>query len=134
MRLRAVLGPQIDVDYRVVSDAIPNKTYTREEFIAGFLSPERLGNEKLLTQHLLGQGYFKSVSASEIVVEWQQIAGHGRWIDGSPPSKKQVDRTCDGKSYMEQRYTKIDGYWKIAGLKPSLLYGVGELEDLVAEQ
>ncbi|KAJ5377420.1 NTF2-like protein [Penicillium cataractarum] len=134
LRLRAVVGPHIEVDYRLVSETIPNKTYNPKEFIAEFLSPGLLGNEKLLTQHLLGQCYFKSVSASEIVVQWQQIAGHGRWIEGSHPLKKQVDRTSDGKSYMEQRYIKIHGCWKIVGLKPSLLYEIGEFGDVVAEQ
>ncbi|KAL1895703.1 hypothetical protein Sste5346_005175 [Sporothrix stenoceras] len=131
-RLRAVVGPVIEVDYRLVSETIPNKSYTPDDFIAEFLSPNLLGNEKLLTQHLLGQCYVKSVSDDEIVVEFQQIAGHGRYIEGSHPLKKQVDKTSDGKSYMEQRYTKIDGRWKITRLKPSLLYEIGEFNDVVS--
>ncbi|PWY65414.1 NTF2-like protein [Aspergillus eucalypticola CBS 122712] len=134
LRLCAVIGPQIEVDYRLVSDTILSKTYNQEDFIAEFLSPELLGNRRLLTQHLLGQCYFKSVSPSEIVVQWQQIAGHGRWMESSHPLKKQVDKTSDGRTYMEQRYTKIDECWKIAGLKPSMLYESGEFEDVVGEQ
>ncbi|KAJ5122215.1 NTF2-like protein [Penicillium atrosanguineum] len=133
-RLHAVVAPTIEVDYRLVSETIPYKSYNPDDFIAEILSPKLLANEKLLTQHLLGQCYFRSISAGEIVVQWQQIAGHGRWIQGSHPLKKQVDKTSDGKSYMEQRYIKIDGRWKIAGLKPSLLYEVGEFGDVVAER
>jgi scytalone dehydratase len=88
----------------------------------------------LLTQHLLGQGLFKSVSADEIVVEWQQIAGHGRYIEGSHPLKKQVDKTSDGKSYMEQKYTRVEGKWKITRLRPSLLYEIGEFGDVIADR
>ncbi|CAK7238419.1 hypothetical protein SEUCBS140593_010669 [Sporothrix eucalyptigena] len=131
-RLRAVVGPVIEVDYRLVSETIPNKPYASEDFIAEFLSPKLLGNENLLTQHLLGQGYVKSVSEDEIVVEWQQIAGHGRYIEGSHTLKKQVDKTSDGKSYMEQTYTKVDGRWKITRLRPSLLYEIGEFNDVVS--
>ncbi|KAJ5786288.1 NTF2-like protein [Penicillium pulvis] len=133
-RLRAVLAATIEVDYRLVSTTIPMKVCGPEELIAEFLSPELLGNKNLLTQHLLGQPYFKSVSKDEIVVEWQQIAGHGRWMEGSHTLKKQVDKTSDGKSYMEQRYIKVDGCWKLAGLKPSLLYEIGEFNEVVAER
>lgn len=123
-------GPEIHVDYRLISATIPNKTYKQIDFVNEFLSPEHLGRQTLLTQHLLGQPYFKSVSEDEIIVEWQQIAGHGRWIQGSHPLKKQVDRTSDGKSYMEQKLIKINGDWKITGLKPSLLYEIGEFTEL----
>ncbi|KAL1895031.1 hypothetical protein Sste5346_005451 [Sporothrix stenoceras] len=130
-RLRAVVGPKIEVDYRLVTETIPNKTYNSDEFIAEFLSPNLLGNEKLLTQHFLGQCYVKSASKDEIVVEWQQVAGHGRWIEGSNSLKKQVDKTNDGKSYMQQRYTKLNGRWKITGLKPSILYEIGDFNEVV---
>ncbi|KAL4804546.1 NTF2-like protein [Aspergillus unguis] len=132
-RLRAVLAPTVEVDYRLVSTTIQQRTCSREEFITDFLSPDLLGCQTLLTQHLLGQPYFKSVAEDEIVVEWQQIAGHGRWIRDSHPLKKQVDKTSDGKSYMEQKYIKIDGVWKLALLKPSLLYEIGEFGDVMAD-
>lgn len=125
-----MIGPVIHVDYRLVSETIPNKSYNQDQFVEEFLSPGLLGRKTLLTQHLLGQPYFKSVSEDEIIVEWQQIAGHGRWMKGSHPLKKQVDKTSDGKSYMEQTLTKIDGRWKITGLKPSLLYEIGEFTEL----
>lgn len=116
-----------------MSTEIPHKTHTVEEFIAELLSPVLLGRKTLLTQHLLGQPYFKSVSAQEIIVEWQQVAGHGRWIDDSPSLlKKPVDKTSDGKSYMEQRYIKVDGQWKLAGLKPWVLYEIGDFADVIA--
>lgn len=57
------------------------------------------------------------------MVEWQ-IAGHGRWIEGSHPLKKQADKTSHEKSYKDQTYTKIAGRWKIARLKPTLLYEI----------
>lgn len=123
----------IEVDYRLVSETIQHKSYTADDFIAEMLSPDLLGNERLLTQHLLGQCYVKSATDDEIVVEWQQIAGHGRYIAAKSlhPLKKQVDKTSNGKSYMEQRYSKVDGRWKITRLKPSILYEIGEFNDVV---
>ncbi|CAK7204888.1 hypothetical protein SEUCBS139899_007650 [Sporothrix eucalyptigena] len=133
-RLRAVLGPVIEVDYRLITETIPIRTYTPDEFIAEFLSPKLLGNEKLLTQHFLGQCYIKSASRDEIVVVWQQNAGHGRWIEDSDPLRKQVDKTNDGKSYMQQRFTNLEGRWKITGLRPSLLYEIGNFNEVVLGQ
>ncbi|KAL4735872.1 NTF2-like protein [Aspergillus similis] len=132
-RLRAVLAPTVEVDYRLVSTTIQHRTCSIDEFVAKFLSPDLLGRQTLLSQHFLGQPYFKSVAEDEIVVEWQQIAGHGRWIKDSHPVKKQVDKTSDGRSYMEQRYKKINGVWKLAALKPSVLYEVGEFGDVRAD-
>jgi scytalone dehydratase len=68
-----------------------------------------LGNKNLFMPCLVGQPYFKSVSKDEIVVEWQQIAGRGRRMGASHTLKKQVDKTSDGNSYMEQRNVKVDG-------------------------
>ena len=113
---------------------MPKRVTDPEGLISEQLSPDLLGRKTLLTQHLLGQPYFKSVSVDTIVVEWQQIAGHGRWMEGSHALKKQVDKTSDGKSYMEQRYIKVGEMWKIAGLRPSLLYEIGEFSEVFAER
>jgi hypothetical protein len=57
------------------------------------------------------------------VVEWK-IAGPWRWIEGSQSLKKQADKTNDGNLYKDQRYTKIDGHWNQARLKPTLSYEI----------
>ncbi|RAL08233.1 NTF2-like protein, partial [Aspergillus homomorphus CBS 101889] len=113
--LRAILAPTVHIDYGRVSATIPTRIADSESFIAEILSPEHLGRETLLTQHFLGQPYVKSVSAEEIVVEWQQNAGHGRWDEDAANSRGE----STARSYIEQRYVKGEGPWKLAGLKPS---------------
>lgn len=107
------------------------KEYQSEEFISVFLSSQNLGQKTLLTQHLLGQPYFKSVSDEEIVVEWQQVAGHGRGqIDAEGTLSKRVSETSNGMSYMEQRYLYIEREWKLSSVKPSILFETGDLTAL----
>lgn len=126
----AALAPKVTVDYSLIVAAWGVKHYTADEFAALWLSEEHLGLPPLVTQHLLGQPYFKSVTADEIVVKWQQLASHGRRPDeeastnGGPPV---VNEMSDGRSYMEHRFEKQDdGRWKIAGITPSLLYTTGD--------
>ena len=128
----ATLAPKVTVDYSLIVAAWGVKHYTADEFAALWLSEEHLGLPPLATQHLLGQPYFKSVTANEIVVKWQQLASHGRRPDkdekaqdnGGPPV---VNETSDGRSYMEHRFEKqVDGRWKIVGITPSLLYTTGD--------
>jgi hypothetical protein len=56
--------------------------FTADAFVEEWLGPKHLGVKALATQHLLGVPYFKSVTEEEIVVEWQQMASHGRRIVG----------------------------------------------------
>jgi scytalone dehydratase len=89
------------------------------------LSAEHLGLKPLATQHLLAQPYFKSVKADEIVVEWQQLASHGRRRDELLDTSGTITETSDGRSYMEHRFIKVGGRWKIARITPSLIYQTG---------
>ncbi|KAJ5113790.1 NTF2-like protein [Penicillium angulare] len=132
IRLRAVLASFVTADYTGVSESLGCKTYTSEEFITTFLSPHALGKKDLLTQHLLGQPYFICVTTEKIIVEWQQLAGHGKAIpdgEGTGFTKRTSDR-CNGMSYMKQVYTKVNGEWKIAGLEPTVLYETGDFEGI----
>lgn len=113
------------VDYTSVVPAWGEKFYTSQEFANEWLSPEHLGNKALATQHLLAQPYFKSVTADEIVVQWQQLASHGRRSDRDS-GRKSIEETSDGRSWMEHKFVKIDGRWKIARITPELSYDTGD--------
>ncbi|GAM40330.1 hypothetical protein TCE0_038r12601 [Talaromyces pinophilus] len=130
-RLSATLAPEVIVDYTSVVPAWGEKRYTCHEFATEWLSPEHLGNKALATQHLLGQPYIKSVSEAEIVVQWQQLASHGRWEDESSVSgqsgkKRMIVETSDGRSWMEHKFVRIEGRWKIARITPELRYDTGD--------
>ena len=87
------------------------KQYTADAFVDDWLGPVHLGKAILATQHLLGTPYFHSVTAEEIVVEWSQIASHGRRVKGEDYTNPhcKVEETSDGKSYILQKLVKVEG-------------------------
>lgn len=82
----------------------------------------------LATQHLLGAPYFKVVTDDEIVVEWQQMASHGRRIPGEDPSNPmcKIGEISDGRSWMQQTFVKVDGQWRISLIRPEVIYHTGD--------
>ncbi|KAL5586837.1 hypothetical protein ACKLNR_015085 [Fusarium oxysporum f. sp. zingiberi] len=129
-RLLAALAPEVSVDYTLIVPAWGIKQYKAAEFAALWLSEEHLGLKPLVTQHLLAQPYFKKVTADEIVVEWQQLASHGRLqADGGgarDASAARINETSDGRSHMQHQFVRVGGLWKIATITPSLLYQTGD--------
>ncbi|KAH7420215.1 hypothetical protein BKA64DRAFT_752827 [Cadophora sp. MPI-SDFR-AT-0126] len=127
-RLRASLAPKVTVDYSLVVPEWGVKNFTAEAFVDEWLGDKHLGVKSLATQHLLGAPYFKSVTAEEIVVEWQQLASHGRRAQGedfrSPMCR--IDESSDGRSWMQQTYVRSDGEWRIRAIRPEVLYHTGD--------
>ncbi|KAF5560688.1 scytalone dehydratase [Fusarium napiforme] len=129
--LLAALAPEVSVDYTLIVPAWGIKQYKAAEFATLWLSEEHLGLKPLVTQHLLAQPYFKKVTADEIVVEWQQLASHGRLQQqedegARDASAARINETSDGRSHMQHRFVKVGGLWKIATITPSLLYQTGD--------
>lgn len=107
--------------------------YTATEFADEWLSPQHLGLKPLATQHFLGLHYFKSVTETEVVVEWQQIASHGRRAAGedftNPMCK--IEAESNHRSFMEHRFVKLEGKgWRIEGIRPSVIYQPGDFMDV----
>ena len=104
------------------------KHFTADAFVEEWLGPKHLGVKALATQHLLGGPYFKSVTDKEIVVEWQQMASHGRRVVGEDfthPMCK-IGETSDGRSWMQQTYVRVDGQWRVSVIMPEVLYHTGD--------
>ncbi|EFY85759.1 hypothetical protein J3459_013903 [Metarhizium acridum] len=128
VRVRASLAPSIVVDYSKVVPEWGRKKYEADGFVDLWLGPNHLGVKALATQHLLGAPYFKSVTEGEIVVEWQQLASHGRRLEGEDymhPLCK-ISEISDGRSWMQQTYVKVDEQWRIAEIRPEVLYSTGD--------
>jgi scytalone dehydratase len=104
------------------------KNYEADDFVDLWLGPIHLGVKALATQHLLGAPYFKSVKEEEIVVEWQQLASHGRRAEGEDHTHPfcKIGEISDGRSWMQQTYVKIDGQWCIREIKPEVMYSTGD--------
>ncbi|TVY76013.1 Scytalone dehydratase [Lachnellula suecica] len=129
-RLRASLAPDVTVDYSAVVPAWGQKHFTADAFVAEWLGPTHLGVKALATQHLLGVPYFQSVTETEIVVEYQQLASHGRKIEGedyaSPMCK--IGETSDGRSWMQQTFVKVEGQWRVSVIRPEVIYHTGDFK------
>jgi len=131
-RLHASLASEVDVDYTHVNPEWGVKHYTSDDFAALWTSEEHLGLKAMATQHFLGQPYFASITEREIVVEWQQVAFHGRKVPGEDytnPRCKITD-TSDGHSYMKHRFVLTERGWRIAGITPVLIFGTGDFEKI----
>ncbi|KAF5870795.1 putative conidial pigment biosynthesis scytalone dehydratase arp1 protein [Botrytis fragariae] len=127
-RLRASLAPKVIVDYTLVVPEWGQQTFTADAFVEEWLGPIKLGVKALATQHLLGAPYFKSVTDSEIIVEWQQLASHARKVVGEDYSHPhcKIGETSDGRSYMQQTFVKVEGQWRISVIKPEVIYHTGD--------
>ncbi|KAL2203440.1 NTF2-like protein [Sarocladium strictum] len=129
-RLLATLAQEVTVDYSLIVPAWGVKHYAAAEFATLWLSEEHLGLKPLVTQHLLAQPYFKKCTGDEIVVEWQQLASHGRLqsADGGArdAATARISETSDGRSHMQHVFVKNGTRWMIAGITPSLLYQTGD--------
>jgi scytalone dehydratase len=125
------LAPEVVIDYTLIVAEWGTKAYSAPDFAELWLSEEHLGLKPLATQHLLALPYFKSVTDSEVVVQWQQLASHGRRADedvesGVKDTSNTITETSDGRSYMEHRFVNVEGKWKIGRITPSLLYQTGD--------
>ena len=120
------------VDYAGVIPAWGRKQYEADDFVKEWLSVEHLGLKPLATQHLLGLHYFKSVSDSEIVVEWQQIASHGRKAQGEDFASPicHIESQSNHRTYMEHTFVKTEKGWRIRVIKPSVLFSPGNFMDV----
>lgn len=122
------MASDLVVDYTNVVAAWGRKEYKAEVFVAEWLSEEHLGLKPLATQHLLGMHYFKSVTEKEIVVEWQQIASHGRHGNGEDPknSLRKIEEQSNHRTFMEHTFLRTEKGWRIAVIKPSVLFAPGD--------
>lgn len=131
-RVRASLAPNVIIDYMGVMPAWGLMNFSADDFVAEWMGPKHLGVKALATQHLLGVPYFKSVTGDEIIVEWQQLASHGRRIPGedfaSPMCK--IGEISDGRSWMQQTFVKIEGTWRIKVIRPEVIYHTGDFKEI----
>jgi scytalone dehydratase len=98
-----------------------------EDFIAMISDPGFLGNPLLKTQHLLGSTEWVKVSDTEIIGHYQLRAAHLRC---TTPDHKVEEKRGHSHATNEHYYRKVDGVWKIAGLKPYIRWDECEFESI----
>ncbi|KAB8238263.1 Scytalone dehydratase [Aspergillus alliaceus] len=106
-RLHNILAPNIAVDYSMMGyQCFPHMK--SEEFISMMSSPDLLGDPLIHTQHLLGGTGYERIRAA-----------HQRYANLDLTS---VAHRGHGHGIVKHWYKKIDGYWKLAGIRPEMYW------------
>jgi len=117
-RLSTIIAPTLKIDYRLVMDERWYwPTMSAKSFIEMVSSPGFLGDPCIKTQHLLGATWWERLSDTEVIGHHQLRAAHLRF---TAPDLQRVSRRGHGHATNEHYYTKVDGVWKFAGLRPTV--------------
>lgn len=103
-------------------DAMP-----AEEFVAMVSSHGFVGDPLVDTQHFIGASKFQKVSDEESIGDHQLRAAHQRYTGSD---KKEVEAKGHGHARIRHYYKKIDGEWKLAGLKPTVRWNEYDFEKI----
>ena len=87
-----------------------------DDFLRMVSDPGFLGDPLVKTQHLLGQTWWERISETEVIGHHQLRAAHNRFTD---LTFQRVDRRGHGQATNEHFYKKIDGVWKLSGVRPT---------------
>ncbi|KAH6711152.1 putative scytalone dehydratase [Leptodontidium sp. 2 PMI_412] len=123
-RLESILAPSLFVDYTDIGKkcwpAMP-----AAEFLAMVTNDDFLGDPCIKTQHLLGAHYWERVSDTRVIGHHQIRAAHQVYTG---PDMKEVKLKGHSHATNIHYYTKVDGEWKFAGLKPTVRWNEHEFE------
>ena len=90
-----------------------------DEYMAMVQDPNFLGDPCVMTQHLVGATYYERVSDTEAIGRHQIRAAHQVY---TAPDLKTVRFKGHAHASNVHKYRKIDGIWKLAGIKPTILW------------
>lgn len=82
-------------------------------------SPDLVGDPLVCTQHLVGAARYEWISETEISAIHQIRAAHQRYSDSDLTI---VSHRGHGHGTAKQWYKKIDGVWKLAGVRPEMYW------------
>lgn len=89
---------------------------------AGFL-----GDPLIHTQHHIGASKWQQISAEEILGQHQLRAAHQRYTG---LDNQTVENKGHGHAMIKHWYRKVDGQWKLAGLRPTVRWNEFEFEKI----
>ncbi|KAI1070556.1 hypothetical protein LB507_006658 [Fusarium sp. FIESC RH6] len=99
-----------------------------EGFVKNSFRNEGLGDPRLQTQHLLGLGVFTRVGEIEARGDWQVRARHVRVLDNGATYE------WDSSSFVEFTYLKVEGEWKLGGIRPhTVVANTGKPEEVIGQ-
>ena len=125
-RLANNVTDPIDLDY--TSLGLPHwPKMSAAEYIAMTSSHNFIGNPAIDCQHLLGCGYFTLTGPDEAEGRHQIRAAHQVYTDST---RTEVKLKGHAHSSNIHKYKKVDGHWKLSGLKPAVLWGEYDFDDV----
>ncbi|CAL3963331.1 unnamed protein product [Diplocarpon coronariae] len=124
-RLRSILAPTLHVDYTSIGKPCLWPQLSAGDFVRMVTSERFLGNPCLQTQHLLGAHYYERISDTQIVGHHQIRAAHQLYTG---PDRQTVRLKGHVHASNVHFYTRVDGVWKFAGLRPTVRWSEHEFE------
>ncbi|KAH7336418.1 putative scytalone dehydratase [Rhexocercosporidium sp. MPI-PUGE-AT-0058] len=123
-RLESILAPSLFVDYTDIGKKCWPAMHAAE-FLAMIKNDDFLGDPCIKTQHLLGAHYWERVSDTRVIGHHQIRAAHQVYTG---PDLQEVKLRGHSHATNTHYYTKVDGEWKFAGLKPTVRWNEHEFE------
>lgn len=126
-RFAANTTSEVNVDYSLLGfghwPSMPVAEYVK---FTG--APHFLGMRSVVSQHLLGVGYFLRTGPNEAEGHHQIRAAHQIYSDESLNSVKLKGH---GNSTITHSFRKVDGTWKLAGVRPEGGWGEYNFEEVM---
>lgn len=86
-----------------------------------------VGDPLVHTQHFIGASKYEVLSEDMALGTHQIRAAHQRYTG---PDKKTVEAKGHGHSLIRHTYKRIDGEWKLAGVRPTVYWNEFEFEKI----
>ena len=96
-----------------------------EEFVRVMSHIGFVGDPLVHTQHHIGASKWAKISDDEAVGHHQLRAAHQRY---TALDRKTVENKGHGHAMVKHFYRKVDGEWKLAGLRPTVRWNEFEFE------
>lgn len=127
MRLRAILAPTLLVDYSQVNGHVW-PSMPAEEFVRVMSNIGFVGDPLVHTQHHIGASKWAKISDEEAIGHHQLRAAHQRY---TALDRKTVENKGHGHAMVTHFYRKVDGQWKLAGLRPTVRWHELDFEKVI---
>ncbi|KAL8909512.1 MAG: hypothetical protein Q9207_000192 [Kuettlingeria erythrocarpa] len=123
-RLRAILAPTLMIDYTEVNGH-KWEAMSAEDFVGIMSHVGFVGDPLVHTQHHIGASKWEKVSEEEAVGYHQLRAAHQRY---TASDRRLVENKGHGHAIITLFYRRIDGEWKLRGLRPTIRWNEFEAE------
>lgn len=116
-RVKKILATSVRLDFRALHGEL-HESLSPDQFVAIIGDKKVIGDPRVKTQHLLGASHWGTSDDGDVVVKWQARVAHQR--HATEDIMSEVVNKGHGHGVVEHTYRKVDGAWKIVGVKPNV--------------